>query len=267
MIRTLFFFFFSLTLVSCSLLNRRGSWGKRAFLAPTSGKVWDAVKRNASSAHVWVPLAGAGAIHWSGWDHKLSRWANSGQGIYDDQTAADNWSDNFNNVLKFEAYATTLLTPSMNDDGKLSGYLWNKTKGALVVNLSSLSSSYSHDVLAKAAHRQRPNRMDFRSFPSGHSTDAGARTMINSKNLDYIDMNDDVRLGLKVANTTMATGTLWARLEGRRHFPSDVLCGYALGSFMSGFIYDALLGMNPDESFVVAPTGDGKYTAQYTYRF
>lgn len=256
-----------LLLTSCSFLNRRGSWGKRAMWPLKSSNIWDAAKRNASSPHVWAPLVGAGTIHWAGWDHKISNWANSGNRIYDDQTSADNWSDNFNDLLKYEAYVTTALTPSMDEDEKLSGYLLNKARGAFAVNLSSLGSGYAHDRLAKAAHRRRPNKSDFRSFPSGHSTDAASRNMINSKNLDYIDMSDDLRFGIKSANTLMASGTLWARLEGKRHFPSDVLCGYALGSFLSGFIYDALMNMNPDESFVVAPTGQGAFMAQYTLGF
>ncbi|MES2525954.1 MAG: phosphatase PAP2 family protein [Bdellovibrionota bacterium] len=262
-----FFLIILLSFTSCSFLNRRGNWGKKAIWPLKSSNIWDAAKRNALSPHVWVPLAGAGTIHWSGWDHKISNWANAGRGLYDDQTAADNWSDNFNNILKYEAYATTLLTPSMNDDGKFSGYLMNKAKGALVVNAAGLTSSFGHERLVKAAHRRRPNRADYRSFPSGHSTDAAARNMVNSKNLDHIDMSDDLRLGIKSANTLMASGTLWARLEGKRHFPSDVLCGYALGSFLSGFVYDALLNMEPNESFVVAPAANGKMMAQYSLSF
>lgn len=254
-------------LQSCSFIKRKGTWGKNGLWPVKGSNVWDAAKRNASSPHVWVPLVGAGTIHWSGWDHKISDWANGGRGLYDDQTAADNWSDNFNNILKYEAWATTILTPSMEEDGKWSSYAVNKARGAAVVNLSSLSSSYTHDRLAKVAHRRRPNKLDYRSFPSGHSTDAGARNMINSKNLDYIDMSDDLRFGIKSANTLMASGTLWARLEGKRHFPSDVLCGYALGSFLSGFVYDALLNMDPNESFVIAPAGQNKFIAQYTFGF
>lgn len=258
---------FLVLLASCSLLNRRGTWGKKALWPVKGMTVWDAAKKNASSAHVWVPLVGAGTIHWAGWDHKISDWANSGSGIYNDQTAADNWSDNFNNILKYEAYATVILTPSMNEDGKLSGYLVNKARGGFAVNLASLSSSYTHDRLAKAAHRRRPNKSDYRSFPSGHSTDAGARNVIISKNLDYIEMDPSLRFGIKTVNTSMAAGTLWARLEGKRHFPSDVLCGYALGSFLSGFIYDSLMNADPNESFVIAPTGKSEVTAQYSYLF
>lgn len=252
---------------SCSLLNRRGTWGKKALWPIRKMTVWEAAKKNATSAHVWVPLVGAGTIHWAGWDHKISNWANADRGIYDDQTAADNWSDNFNDILRYEAYATVILTPSMNEDGKFWGYLGNKLKGGFAVNAASLSSSYAHDRIAKAAHRRRPNKSDYRSFPSGHSTDAAARNVIVSKNLDYIEMDPSLRFGIKTLNTTMAAGTLWARLEGKRHYPSDVLCGYALGSFLSGFVYDSLMNADPNESFVIAPTGRNEVTAQYSYLF
>ena len=41
----------------------------------------------------------------------------------------------------------------------------------------------------------------------------------------------------------------WARVEGDRHYPSDVLAGAALGHFLSAFIHDAFLGLPEDKKF------------------
>ncbi|MCM2350516.1 MAG: hypothetical protein NDI69_10890 [Bacteriovoracaceae bacterium] len=87
------------------------------------------------------------------------------------------------------------------------------------------------------------------SFLSGHSTE-----------------DSHLRTGIKAANTTLAAGTLWARPEGQRHYPSDVLVGYALGTFLSGFIYDSLMNLDSDESFSIIPLGD-QASASYSIQF
>lgn len=266
MFKIFFLILLSLSLFSCSLLKKQGTWGKNAFYPLKGGRIADAFIKNASSAHVWVPLAGAGLVHWGGFDHKISDWAKEGSGIYEDQTAADIWSDHFNNILKYEMYVTTLLTPSMPEDKSFGQYAFSKIKGGVVVSLSSTSTRWAHGRIATAAHRQRPNKIDYRSFPSGHATEASSRNRLVSKNLDAIDMDPNLRLGINSINTTMSIGTLWARLEGKRHYPSDVLVGYSLGSFLSGFIYDSLINYDANETFVLLPMKD-KLTAMYTVNF
>ena len=39
----------------------------------------------------------------------------------------------------------------------------------------------------------------------------------------------------------IAAGTAWARVEGCKHYPSDVLFGAALGNFVAIFVHDAFL--------------------------
>jgi membrane-associated phospholipid phosphatase len=40
----------------------------------------------------------------------------------------------------------------------------------------------------------------------------------------------------------------WARVEARKHYPSDVLAGAALGHFLTAFIHDAFLNLPEDGS-------------------
>jgi hypothetical protein len=251
----------------CSAFQKKGSWGKDAFSPVKASRVGAAFKKNITSAHVWAPLGGALAIHWGGHDHKISNWAQKEKNIYGDRTAADNWSDNFDDILKYEMFLTPLLTAS-SEEGTLREYVWRKGKGYVVIAGASRLPDYAHDRLAKAIHRRRPNKSDTRSFPSGHSTQAGTRNMIVLRNLQGIPMNPNVRFGIETLNTTMSAGVLWARVEGKRHYPSDVLAGYALGAFLSGFIYDSLMYSDPEhpESVAVIPAGD-KWTLQYTYAF
>ncbi len=46
---------------------------------------------------------------------------------------------------------------------------------------------------------------------------------------------------LKTSFRAIAWGTAWARVEGGKHYPSDVLFGAALGNFVAIFVRDAFL--------------------------
>lgn len=254
------------TISSCSILGRKGKWGKNAFYPLKGEKFLGAIKKNAQSAHVWGPVAGAAIFSASNFDRNFSNWVANEADVFKDKDAADAWSDNFNNILKAEMYATILLTASHNEDEDFWGYAWNKTKGGLVVNIAASSSRFSVDQVRKVVKRQRPNKMDLKSLPSGHAAEAGSRRAIIGKGLESVDMNSDLRFGVNAINTSMAIGTLWARVEGKRHYPSDVMLGYAFGSFISGVVYDTLINLDPNETFVLIPETD-KVSAMYSYGF
>lgn len=251
---------------SCSLFTKKGKWGRDAIWPIKGSRIKDAFIKNAKSPHVWVPLIGAGAVHWAGYDKKISKSQVQEKALYTTPKNTSYWSDQLNKILLYEMYASILLTSSMPEDESLKQWAWSKTKGGLVTNFASSSSKFSRDVLAKFFKRERPNQLDNLSFPSGHSAEAGSRNMLISKNLDHIEMHPYLRTGLNVGNTIMATGTLWARLEGERHYPSDILAGYAVGSFVAGFVWDSLMNLDENESFSVLPMND-QVSVQYGWRF
>lgn len=250
----------------CSLIRKEGTWGKNALWPLESERVRWAFKKNISSAHVWLPLTGAAVIRWGGYDNKVAHEIAEEHHIFIDHKHADHWSDFSNEVLKYQVYASTLLTPSMGNDSDWTEWTRNKIKGGAVVISSSSIARYTRDRAAEAFPRERPNRADRYSFPSSHSTKAGAYNILVHKNIDQINMDDRLRFSLKVVSTTMAATTAWARVEGHRHYPSDVLAGYALGSFVSGFIYDVFMNDDNDHAFALVPSGD-KWTAQYVIHF
>ncbi len=262
--------FFILILIqfqSCALLNKKGTWGKNALYPLRAGKFLEAVQVNASSPHVWGPLVGAGVIFASNTDARISNWVHHEGSVYKNVQAADNWSDNFNNIQKYEMYAMILFTPSYDEDKSFSGYLKNKLKGGFAVNIASSSSRFSVDQVRKVVHRKRPNNMDYKSLPSGHAAEAGSRRAIIGKGVEAIDMAPaQLKVGINVLNTAMSMGTVWARVEGKRHYPTDVLAGYAFGSFVSGVVYDTLMNLDSSQSFVFLPLGN-RYAFQYTYLY
>ncbi len=67
-------------------------------------------------------------------------------------------------------------------------------------------------------------------------------------------MPDKARIPIQVGNFVLATADAWARIEGKKHFPSDVLAGAALGHFLTAFIHDAFLGLPESKGFAVSIT-------------
>jgi membrane-associated phospholipid phosphatase len=121
-------------------------------------------------------------------------------------------------------------------------------------------------VLKETVDRQRPDGSNDRSFPSGHTSYSFALATLSNRNLDYIErmpgsieLTDESKTYLQCGNIVMASAVGWARIEGRKHYPSDVLAGAAIGSFLSTFIHDWLIGeAGQDEvTLLVVPTRGG----------
>lgn len=264
------FYLLFLTLLlfsSCSLLNKKGSWGKNALYPLRGQTILKAIQKNGASPHVWGPLVGAGVIFATNTDERISNWVHHEGSVYKNVEFADKWSDNFNNIQKYEMYAVILFTPSFDEEKSISNYLVNKVRGGLAVNIASSSSRFSVDQVRKVVHRRRPNGMDYKSLPSGHAAEAGSRRVIIEKGIESIDMApEQLKIGINALNTGMSIGTLWARVEGKRHYPTDVLAGYAFGTFISGVVYDTLMNLDYNESVVFNFLGD-KFSAQYVYQF
>jgi hypothetical protein len=256
-----------LSATSCSFLKREGSWGKKA-IYPLS---WNNIKRsfikNATSRHVWVPLSGALIIHSSGLDHKISDWSKKNSPLFEDKKTAAEYSDDLNQILQIEQYATLLLTPSWDSEDHWGEYTTNKLKGATVIYFADGFSHSASTLIKDHVKRTRPDGSDSRSFPSGHATDVAASRQIIAKNLEYSQIDNGVKNTLSYLNGGITTFAIWSRIKADAHFASDALSGYALGSFVSGFIYDSFMNLHPDETFSLFPTKDGGMMTQYSLRY
>lgn len=246
-----------LFLTSCSLFKKKGEWGKNAWYPVRSERIKNAFMKNISSPHVYAPIAGAAVIKVMAWDNKISKWVNKERTVFNEQHEADNWSDNFNEIQKYEMYASIFLTPSNNGEGDAGNYLLSKVKGGLLVSVASTSSRSTQHWIRTKTKRRRPNNRDFNSLPSGHATEAASRRTLIDKMIATTDYHPNVKTGISALNTGMSMAVLWARVEGKRHYPTDVLLGYSLGSFVSGFLYDSLINLDPDTSVGVYPVSGG----------
>ncbi|NOR51733.1 MAG: phosphatase PAP2 family protein, partial [Gammaproteobacteria bacterium] len=199
----------------------------------------------------------------TGLDEPVSEWASKTNPIFGSQQAADNASDEINYILSDAAAITTLATPSGDSPGS---WLYAKTKGVAVHALARGFTSRVTISLKKQMGRERPDGSDNLSLPSGHTTQAYASATLAVRNLDSIQLSERSRRITQLGIKTMAATTAWARVEAKRHYPSDVLAGAALAHFLNLVIHDAFMWQQ-ENSFVTVAEGNDGTLIRVTWRY
>lgn len=262
MLKLLFVIFL---LPSCALIKREGKWGKKAIYPLSMENVKRSFVKQVKSPHVWGPLAGAAVISGLEYDKKISRWATERHPIYGSEKNASHYSDLLSDGLLFETYASIFITPSW--DGSYGDYFLSKGKGAVVTYFSvNLAEDFNNNI-RKPVSRMRPNKSDRRSFPSGHATRTGASNAVLQRNIDAANLGESATTSLHWVNGISAAGMMWSRVEAKAHYPTDVLVGYSLGYFVSGFIFDVFMNLEANETVAIYPQGNGSVSALYTLGF
>lgn len=224
-----------------------------------------AFKKEISSPHVWAPLVAAGALRHKHMDDKLSKWAREKNPVFGNQDKAESISDRTNDVLEYEAYATLVLSPTMQGEFTWKNYLATKGKELLTMEAGVRGSYWSTQGIKNVGKRERPLSQDNYSFPSGHATAAGAWKKAATNNLDTFERPYPI---IGAVTNALSFTTVWARVEAGKHYPSDVLVGYALGTFITGFVWSATFmpSGESNHSFSVTPMKGGTGLA-YVYLF
>ncbi|MBN1506333.1 MAG: phosphatase PAP2 family protein [Sedimentisphaerales bacterium] len=254
----------SLTAGCGTLANGRG-WGQDAIWPIDGERVLHAARDALFSPSTLVPLAGALVFQIDGLDRRVSDWAREHTPIFGSEAGAQDASDYLRNALLLESVLAPLATPSGDTPGQ---WLPAKAKGYAVELAGMGVTGGVTELLKDAAARERPNGANDSSFPSGHTSAAFSGVTLANRNFKSIDGLEPVRGVLDVANTVLAAGVGWARVEAGKHYPSDVLVGAALGYFLTAFIHDAFMNL-PEDGHVdltVVPTEDGA-TLGVAFRF
>lgn len=228
-------------LCSCGTLPNGRSWGQDATIKPGWEKVRNSAVRAAKSPYTWAPLAGAALLQIDGWDRGVSNWASDNTPIFGSQQSAKDASDVFKSIASAAWVVTTLATPSGDAPGQ---WIAAKSKGFAVLAAARWLNSGTTNAVKDWADRTRPNGNETKSFPSGHSSSATLSATLAVRNLQSIEMGDNYRNTMESSLGVIAAGTAWARVEGKVHFPSDVLAGTALGHFVAVFINNAFMGLS-----------------------
>jgi len=243
-------------LVGCATLPNGRGWGQDATLLPGWHRVWDSAVAAATAPETWVPAAGALASQVGHLDRNLSRWASDHTPLFGSRKNADRVSDYLSDSTQAAYLITALATPSGERPG---AWALAKLKGIAVGVAAVGLTDQATDLLKRETHRGRPDASSDRSFPSGHTSNAAVNATLASRNLDSLPLSAGSTAALRIGLGALTAGTAWARVEAKRHFPSDVLAGAALGHFLGAFINDAFLGLEGpyDPTITVEPSGKG----------
>jgi membrane-associated phospholipid phosphatase len=215
---------------------------------PSASEWYEAGLGALTSPYTWAPATGAAVTGLTGLDQTISDWAVEETPLFGSPENADDASDNLRTTTHVGMLATAVAVPGT----------WGSTlKRVLIEHAAIITTAATTDFLKGSSDRLRPDESDRESFPSGHSSQAFTYAAMGYMNIEALPLQESVQTGLRVGLTGLAAGTAWARVEAGVHFPSDVLAGAALGSFVGRFIQEAFLGDQENVWFGVYVNGDG----------
>jgi membrane-associated phospholipid phosphatase len=223
-----------------SLANGRG-WGQDATLFPGWDRLGRAALNAALEPETWAPAAGAALFQIGALDRNLTNWAAKHTPIFQSQNNADTASEALQAAAGAAYVVTALAAPSGdNSDEWISAKARGLTVGIAAVALTGGAA----ELLKYATNRTRPDKSGRDSFPSGHASITTACNTLAARNLSSLEMSGAARAGLKTGLLALSLTTAWSRLEAKKHYPSDVLAGMAIGHFFGAVLNDAFLGLD-----------------------
>ena len=254
--------FILFAVAGCGTLSNGRGWGQDAIYPVDFKKIPRAALNALVDPQTFVPAAGALVFGLSKWDKKVSHWATEHTPIFGSVQNAKNDAVYFEIPLYTEVFITAIATPS-GDDSK--DWVYSKLKGIAVEGAAGALTIGATSLLKDITGRTRPNENGNNSFPSGEASLAFSSVALSNRNLDSIELPQEVRIPLKVGNILLGTSVAWARVEAGAHFPSDVLAGAALGNFLSATVHDSFLNLPQDKTygFSITPLNRGAMAGLY----
>lgn len=199
----------------------------------------DAAWRAVKDPQVWVPAASAVVFSSTKLDLKVSEWAYENTPIFGSPEDAARASDDLRALACTSSVFAAAAIP--NKQG-FTGEGLTTAKGVTVGLAVGFSNSEATGYLKDSTDKERPNGNDSESFPSSHTSQAFACSTAASRNLDAVPIAKSTRKGLRLPLLAISAATAWSRIESHDHYPSDVLFGAALGTFITNLIYNAFFG-------------------------
>ncbi|MEZ5934441.1 MAG: phosphatase PAP2 family protein [Alphaproteobacteria bacterium] len=188
----------------------------------------------ATAPATWAPLAGAALLGVTGWDRDIADWAVRKAPVFGKREKAWTYSDDLQYALMAGMVASNLVPPG---EDRAGGYADRR----LAANALAFAGANAATAgLKEATRRERPDGSDRLSFPSGHATAAFTSAYQIQRNLNP-EIGQPLARGLITATTTgLAAATGWARIEGEKHYPADVLAAAALSHVVTALSFGLL---------------------------
>lgn len=228
----------ALQLSACTTPQGVEPWGSSTTLSPGWTRIGNAAKKAASHPGTWAPLALAAGLQIDDADENLSDWARRETPVFGSTQNAIDASNSSLDVARNGYYLAALLAPSGDT---AEAWLSNKAKGLLLGRLAVEVNSGIYGGIKRTVDRQRPDGSNYESFPSGHAGKSSAYANLGQTITPALGLDDSARMVVDTAFVLSAASAGWALVEGGRHYPADVLAGYALGNFTARFFNAAFL--------------------------
>lgn len=232
---------FVMGLAGCSAAPNGPAWGSQATLTPGWSRIGHAAADAARSPVTWAPLATAGLLQIGHADRHISHWASDHTPIFGSRNGAQRASNAMLGASVVLYGVTALATPSYQEN-----WYQNKAKGLAVGAGAAIATEGVVAGLKSGVGRKRPDNSNNASFPSGHAALTSVSATMTMQNIDRLPISNTSQFALKSLAVGLSVTTDYARVAGRKHYPSDVLVGAAIGHFVGVFADEAFLGLSPD---------------------
>jgi membrane-associated phospholipid phosphatase len=194
--------------------------------------------RAAAAPATWVPVAAAITCYSTGLDRTISDWAMDKTPVFGSHRRAAHASDIFRDAAAAGFFVSLGYRYGFGlDQQRLIPLLATVGAGLSAAAVNHQSTTW----IKKGTGRLRPDTSDFRSFPSGHTSHTAVFSTLGARNGEAIMEQAAWRFSSRLFFGLLTTATAWARIEARKHYPSDVFAGAALGHFWGAFIDEFLL--------------------------
>ncbi len=112
--------------------------------------------------------------------------------------------------------------------------------GATYIVKSTVNRTRPYVYNTSLSDKIRTNKESRQSFYSGHTSQTAAATFLFAKVItDYHNLRPGIKVGIWAFAAALPAAEGYFRVKGGKHYPTDVITGYALGA-LSGFIIPEL---------------------------
>lgn len=249
---------------STGLTGRREAGS--SFSLPDWDRLRSAAVHAATDPITLSSAAASAACYLCGVDPDISYWAREENPLFGSAGRARDYSDGLRDAAIFSCYAGMGAEAAVGlakdgPPGLLVPGLSHAGVGAAAIGINSGLTSWIKD----SSGRLRPDGSEGRSFPSGHASEAAVHATLAAQSADRLGVSGWWGAGFRAGMGLTVSAAAWARVEGGRHYPSDVLAGAALGRFLGNFASSLFLGAGDGSRLrvILLPAKDGVHAAAW----
>jgi membrane-associated phospholipid phosphatase len=181
-------------------------------------------------------IALAAGVYFTNSDSRITGWALRNHPIYGSVENARTASNALQNSSLIIFGLTSLIKNLYLSSTPTSEHFYELTADVSAIFLTAVST----EIVKKTSNRQRPDNSDLRSFPSGHTSFTSTNITLACDDISEMKLSKGVTALIKSSLVLVVAGTAWGRVEGNKHYTSDVLTGAAVG-YVFGQLADNFL--------------------------